>query len=215
MYYIYQLTFENGQTYIGSTNNLEKRLRDHRTNCKIDKVKDRKLYKCMRQFPNFTHEVLVEENCTKIVARQLEQRFIDIHNPTLNCVKAYSTEEEKIETDIKAKKRWKDNNKEQISIKSKQYFEENKEKILLKHKQYREENKEKIAEYKKAYNREYQEQNKEQLSLKRKEWREQHKEELSKKINCDCGSIVSKSGLVKHCKTRKHLEIMDEKLKSL
>ena len=125
MYSVYLLTLENGDTYIGSTKNLERRLREHRNHCKIDKVKDRKLYKCMRQFPNFTHKLLVEENCTKIVARQLEQRFIEIHNPTLNCVKAYSTEEEKIETDIKAKKRWKDNNKEQISIKSKQYFEEN------------------------------------------------------------------------------------------
>jgi len=150
MYKVYKLTFENGETYIGSTKNLAQRLREHRTSCKIDKIKDRKLYKCMREH-EFTHEVIFEENCTKTVARQLEQRFIDMHQPTLNCLRAF--------------------------------------------------------------------QSREQLKQQKKEYREKHKEQilLQKKetITCECGSIVTKRHIAKHKRTKKHLEIIATKLKSI
>jgi len=180
MYLVYQLTFENGQTYIGSTNDLEKRLYNHKSDSKKEKIKNRKLYQCMRECPNFTHEVLVEENCNKTVARQLEQRFIEIHNPTLNDKRAFRTEEQGKEY----KKEW---------------AQQNKEKIALQQKEWREQNKEKRAIYSKERHKKFYQQNKEQMELKRKE-----------PIKCECGSIVRKRDIARHKKTKKHIKIMAE-----
>ena len=45
---------------------------------------------------------------------------------------------------------------------------------------------------------------------KRKEW---EKERIRKKIECDCGSIVSQINIPRHKKTKKHLEYLeDEKI---
>jgi len=227
MYLVYQLTFENGQTYIGSTNNLERRLIEHKSACSKERYRHRPIYQCMRECPNFTHEVIFEENCTKEVAFQLEQRFIDIHQPTLNSQRAFRTDE-----DLKQqhKERY-ERNKEQILLKSKEYNQLNREKIALQKKEYQERNKEQISLKKKEnYERnkeqnivkaqEYRKQNREKIALKRKEKYEQHKEQISLKrkeiIKCECGSIVRKDTLARHKRTKKHLEfIMATKLKSI
>ena len=192
MYYIYQLTFENGQTYIGSTNNLERRLQQHKRDCYKESRRHFPIYQCMRQCPNFTHEVLVEENCTEIVARQLEQQCINIYQPTLNVKKAFMTEEEK---------------KEYKKFQSKKSYHNCIEKRREYDKQ-RQKDPKRLECNKKSY-----EKNREKIALRRKEKYEQHKEQISlknkQKTKCECGSIVRKSDLSTHKKrTKKHLEFI-------
>jgi len=226
MYKVYKLTFENGDTYIGSTNNLERRLREHKSDCYKESRRHFPIYKCMRQFPNFTHDVLVEENCTQEVAFQLEQQFINIHNPNLNSQKAHLSKEDKIQRNKDTGKQNYQKNKEKMKEDARKYYHEHKEECLERHAKWREENKEKSAKQQAEYHqrnkehrnqqtKDHREKHKEHYKELSKKWYEQHKEELAKKINCDCGSIVSKSGLVKHCKTKKHVKIMATKLKSV
>lgn len=69
--------------------------------------------------------------------------------------------------------------------KRKEYYEQNKKKIAEQQKQYREANKEKIKQY-----------------------REDHKEKIKQyredKVTCQCGSIVGKYVIARHCKSKKH-----------
>ena len=71
-------------------------------------------------------------------------------------------------------------------------------------KQYREDNKETIKEYR--------EDNKERISEKCKEYREKNKdiikEKKSEKILCECGCRITKSDLIRHQATKKHIDLM-------
>jgi hypothetical protein len=60
-------------------------------------------------------------------------------------------------------------------------------------KEYRQKNKEELDEYHKKYNKEYMQKNKEELYEKRKQ-----------KIECNCGSVVTKASLSRHKKSIKH-----------
>ena len=97
-------------------------------------------------------------------------------------------------------KKWRENHKEEISIKGKEYRKNNREKLNEYAREYRENNKDKISEYAKEWNKnhkeeknekakEYREKNKEEISIKNKEyyqknkeeareWRENHKDKL-------------------------------------
>ena len=70
-------------------------------------------------------------------------------------------------------------------------------------------NKEIIKEYKK----EYYENNKEILSEKNKIYRESNKEIINQKqkekITCECGCEITKSNLIRHKKTKKHLLFLE------
>jgi len=65
-------------------------------------------------------------------------------------------------------------------------------------------NKDKIKEY----NQEYQRANKEKLKEQDKEYRQKNKEKISErekeKIECDCGSIVCRSAIARHKRSKKH-----------
>jgi len=71
-------------------------------------------------------------------------------------------------------KEYREDNKEIIKKKDKVYYEDNKNEILEKAKEYREKNREKILEKKKE------------------------------KVECPCGSVVTKGNLATHKKTQKH-----------
>jgi hypothetical protein len=83
-------------------------------------------------------------------------------------------------------KKYRENNKETITISSKKYRNNNKEKEARRHKKYNEENKEKVA-----------------ISKKKKY--EKNKE----KVTCECGAIFDKSHLTRHQLTKKHMKRMD------
>jgi type II secretory pathway component HofQ len=130
---------------------------------------------------------------------------------TMDCVNIRIEGRTKKEKD----KDYRENNKETLIIKAKQYRIDNKEKI----KQYNIDNKEKIKiiqknyrnnnkEQAKQYNIEYRENNKETLIIKAKQYRIDNIEELTKKITCECGSICSKRVIPKHKRTKKHQEFI-------
>ena len=78
----------------------------------------------------------------------------------------------------------------------KQYYNQNAERFKEIHKKYRDDNKVKIKIYR--------EQNETQIKEYHKQYREQNKKKINEKINCGCGSIVGKSYLSGHKKTKKH-----------
>ena len=87
----------------------------------------------------------------------------------------------------------------------KEYYEDNKEIFAEKSKLYREINKEQLAEKNKVYR----ENNKEKIVEKRKEYYENNKEKILDKnkeiITCECGLMVTKHHLLRHKKSKFHL----------
>jgi hypothetical protein len=61
-------------------------------------------------------------------------------------------------------------------------------------------------------NKEYRKNNKKIINQKNKEYRENNKETLKEKykekINCICGCEITKSNLLRHLKTKKHIDLM-------
>ena len=57
----------------------------------------------------------------------------------------------------------------------------------------------------------YRETNKEMIKEKERKYRETNKEKINEKIKCDCGCEVLKRALKRHEKTKKHIDLMNEK----
>jgi len=122
------------------------------------------------------------------------------------------------------KKEYYDDNKEKISEKQKEYYNDNKRTIKDKVKQYQDNNIEKIKKYLKDYResnmeiiKEYREKNKEEINRKKREFYKNNldkiKESLKEKIICKCGCEVNKHNSKRHEKTKKHIDLMNEKNK--
>ena len=71
-------------------------------------------------------------------------------------------------------------------------------------KQYREDNKTEISEKKRQYNQD----NQESIAERRKHYYQDNKTELSQKskvkLTCQCGTVVTKCNMARHCKSAKH-----------
>ena len=87
------------------------------------------------------------------------------------------------------------------------YYSDNKESIKEHVKQYKENNKESVKEQKKHYY----ENNKEDIKARAKQYYDINKEP----IKCECGCIVTRGGLAKHRRTKKHIELMKDKLNQI
>ena len=99
-------------------------------------------------------------------------------------------------------KLYREQNKEQMKL----YREQNKDKIKEQNKAYREQNKDKTKEHKKEYYKqnkdtfkEYYEQNKEKIKEHRKE-----------RIQCDCGMTYPRNNKTHHCKSNKHIKLLEQ-----
>jgi len=175
-----------GNIYIGSTAEkyLSQRLQKHISCYKIyinnEKTKNTTAFEIIK---NNNFEILLLETfpCNnKYELEQKERYYIENNScvnkniPTRTYKEYYEDNKDKL---LEEKKDYYKNNKTSLTQKNKNYYENNKDKI----KEYRENNKDKIKEYYK-YN----------------------KEKLLEKITCDlCGSIVSKTSLIRHKKTEK------------
>ena len=174
--------------YVGSTNDLKARKRQHKTVCNNsnDKSYTFKIYEFIRAnsgFENFDFIILeqFENIMTKKDLLKIEGQYIKNNNATLNSQIAGRT-----------KKEYYDDNKKELYKNAKIYREQNKEKIVEYRKQYREENKTKLKEDNKV---KY-EKNKEQISEKNKV-----------KIICEfCKSLINKSSLKRHQQSKKCIE---------
>ena len=94
----------------------------------------------------------------------------------------------------------------------KEYYQANKDKNKEHTQEYQRANKEKIRQYQK----EYRQANKEKLKEQKKEYYQANKQKIleqnKEKIECECGSIVCRSDIAQHNRTKKH---SDYKLNNL
>jgi len=143
IYYIYKITDNTDRIYIGSTENIKRRINQH--NSIINKTCSKQLNKPLNI------EVLFEgEFDNKEDVENLEYSYIEYYDMTGNCINKQKGRKTKERTKI-----FLTNNKEKIRLRKKKYDEDNKqarknydeankEKIRLRKKKYREDNKEKI-----------------------------------------------------------------------
>ena len=98
---VYKISFDN-ESYIGSCKNLHERKMRHKTDCLNENGKHHhlKLYQFIRE--NYKWEdvifVIVEQHDTildKLELMKREQHFIDELKPTLNCKRAFRSDEVK------------------------------------------------------------------------------------------------------------------------
>ena len=86
-----------------------------------------------------------------------------------------------------------------------EWFFDNKEKMTEYNTKYYQKNKEKHAERGAKW---YQE-NKEKVAECGAKWYQENKEKLSEKVQCDCGSEVTKKCLTRHKRTKKHQSYLE------
>jgi hypothetical protein len=206
---IYKIIPNNNELkycYIGNTTDIMKRTNGHRSSCENinSRAYNRLLYKTIRENGGWNEwSLIVIENfpCNNdIEAREREQFYINELNANLNIIRAFRTEDEKIEQikkdnrtpeQIREKtKKYYDKNKEMCNEKSKLYYNDNKEYFEKKRKEYYELHKEELAEKKKIY-----------IVLNK----EKIKEQNSEIIECQCGTSFVKKSKARHEKSLKHL----------
>ena len=120
----------------------------------------------------------------------------------------------------RTQKEYREQNRDKLLAQNKEYYEQNRDKISKQNKEYHEQNKDKISKQ----HRQYREQNKDKISTQRKEYREQNKDKIKEhyeqnkdkvlaqkkiKVTCECGSVVRKSDVATHCKTKKHRNYLE------
>jgi hypothetical protein len=99
--YVYKLCCDGiDDFYIGSTFDMKKRKRDHKTDCNNPKSEkyNIKVYKYIREnkgFENWKFEILVEKEFeNKTALRIKEKECMNLLKPALNMCSAYQTKEE-------------------------------------------------------------------------------------------------------------------------
>lgn len=180
------------ESYIGSTVNLELRKQKHEFCC-MDGTS--KVYQFIREnkgFDNFEFEIL-EDNIEFNIRKELnkiERYYIEELKSNLNS-----------QIPTRTLKEWRITNKDKIKEydKIKNQTEKRKEYDIIRNQT------EKRKEYAKMYNKKYKEENKE----KKKELDKIYREKNKININCNCGSIISKLNYSTHCKTKKHLQYIE------
>ena len=119
------------------------------------------------------------------------------------------------------RKIYNEQNKDKIKEYKKEYHHQNKDKINEQTKLYNEQNKDKIKDYKKEYrhqnkdkisesHKQYYEQNKDKIKEQTKLYREQNKDKINEHIHCDCGMTYSRSHKSRHCKSKKHIKLLEQ-----
>jgi len=82
-----------------------------------------------------------------------------------------------------------------------EYYNDNKDKLNLKDQNYYKENAEQIKQHKKEY----------RANLTDEQKQQRH-ERLREKITCICGCITARSDIAKHMKTKKHIDLLNNKI---
>ena len=142
--------------YVGSTKNINTRLKDHKsnTNCKTRKEYKSILYETIRNtggWNNWTHQILAKvrvNNYTEL--HKFESLYIKSTKNTLNKIIPSRTRKQHYEEErlniLAYKKSYHQNNREKILEKRRERYHENKETYRIKQKAYYELNKDKIKE---------------------------------------------------------------------
>jgi hypothetical protein len=185
---VHKEDYNNENIYIGSTTDFVKRKYKHKSSCNNEKIGEynEKKYQYIRNNGGWDCFNMIEIEkypCNDGNETRSREEYWRCHfNAQLNTIRAYRTDEQKKEQD---KERY-EQNKEQKKEQKKEYYERNKEQRIEQDKTRYERNKKKILE-------------------QAKERYENHKDKLSEKITCECGTVCSKSSLIAHRKSQKHL----------
>lgn len=172
--------------YYGHTTNKTNRKIGHKFSCnnETNKNYNLKVYQTIREnggWNNWQFIVVEEYPCQNVNEATLRERYwIELKQAKLNMNIPSRTIEE-----------W----YEEHEGYNKKYYEKNKEQILEHHKKYNEENKEKISEYKKEYYND----NKQIIS-----------DRLKKKFICECGSELRHADRLRHMRTQKHINYLNQ-----
>lgn len=195
----------NDKIYIGSTTrSLDERKWEHHSD---SRYKSNKLYNDIRNIclSHFEIELIEEYSCDSRKKLLDRERYWICK---LDTIKSGYNSELPGTTKKQSDKNYRENNKEKIAKQNKQYYEKNKDKVLVQCEIYRNNNKEKIYETQK----EYRKNNKDLIIEKKKLYREKNKDKIkvtkSRKVVCDCGSVVSNDNLSRHYKTNKHKKLI-------
>ena len=185
--------------YVGHTTNWDKRKCLHKNRCNNEKNKwnNLKLYQMIRENGGWEFFKMIEvEKYPCNDKREAERRECEVMKELkaiMNTYKSYVSEEEIKVRDIK---------------KAKEYYQENKSKIEKYKKEYSIKHKDEIKKYK----NEWYEKNKEKVIKKVNEKYEKNKEKLNEKLVCECGCEVIKQYLKRHQSTKKHIDLMKNKI---
>jgi hypothetical protein len=191
------------EIYIGSTINFKRRKCCHKSSCNNinSKKYNLKVYKYIRANGGFQNwdMIIIEkyQECNdKLELKQRERYYVELLQSSLNmCIPSRTIKEYKQDNKEKIKEKDKQyyiNNKEQIKEHQKKYKQDNKDKIKEKDKQYYQDNKEKIKEHKKQYR----EDNKDKIKAYQKE-----------KVKCAiCNKEMRRDSLSRH-KKRLHNKV--------
>ena len=185
------------EVYVGSTNNLERRIYEHKSACNNNN--NFKVYQFIRDnggFDNFKFIVLEHYKGEEEDLRQLERLWYETFPKELllNTIYPKITKQEYKEYQQEYYKE----NKEKLNEYQKDYQKEYREENKQYQQEYREENKEKLNEYQKEYRDQHKEENKQY----KKEYYKKNKEEISEKTPCPkCLKSLNKSSISRHLKT--------------
>lgn len=190
--------------YIGSTTNFTKRKQSHKyccNNISCSIQSNCNVYQFIRKNNGWDNWSMIQiEQFNAINKRELESReryWIETLKSTLNKIIPTRTGKEYYQENKDEIKIYKTEHKDEISEKGKEYYKENKDKI-----------KEKVKEYREVH--------KDEISERGKKYREVHKDKIkahkSKKCICECGIEYTNSHYQRHCKTKKHLDFLENKI---
>ena len=189
VYKLFSKNPDDNEYYIGSTNNIHRRQKEHKSCCNNKNSSDynKKVYKYIREnggFDKFDFEILeIGEYEDKKLLHERERFFIEQNKPSLNNNIPNRTKEEWREVNKENKKEHYQKNKEHY----KEHYQKNKEIINNRAKEHYQNNKEKIKEY-------YQK-NKEKINEKKRE-----------KITCEvCNCVITNGVKARHNKSQRHL----------
>tara|TARA_B110000503_G_C6876316_1_gene300789 strand:- start:27 stop:581 length:555 start_codon:yes stop_codon:yes gene_type:complete len=179
-YTFYKLSIGD-KCYVGSTENFNNRMSQHKCRCYSEKDKkyNCKVYQYMRQNGGFEKvDIMIIDKIiynNKEQSLDMETKYMLMFNAELNSVYPKRSKKERYET-----------NKESILEKRHKFYQENKERLSLKDKEKYEKNKESVKERVKKY---------------REENREKISEKLKEKVACDiCSKMMSKGYVSAHKK---------------
>ena len=218
IYKIYCLDENIKDCYIGSTNDLIRRISEHKKNC--NNINSRnynfKVYNFIRAnggYINWDFEILETFNTIdKQDLFKIEGQYIKNNYSNLNSKVAGRTHQEYYEDNKKHLqtyyKNYYEDNKQQIKEQHKIYYENNKIELNEQSKKYREDNKQQIKETRKIHY----EKNKIELNEKKQKYYEENKIEINEKqkekIICEfCKLLIRKANIKRHQKTKKCLDM--------
>ena len=191
-----------GLVYIGSTcqKSITQRLAQHKCDYKLYQQGKFNYLTSFKTLENENYDIILLEKypCKDMMELHQRERFYIENNECVNKQIPSRTKQQYIE-----------DTKENKKINDKEYYEKNKETISKINKEYRQNNKEIIKERKLKY---YQN-NIELISFKAKEYYEANKEKIIKrqneKVKCECGCEISKCNEIRHKKSLKHQEYIN------